>query len=81
MQANRAGATGMIERSICRLGVAALLLASTTPVFAADLPAKAPIYKAPVAVPAFGLGNIQNTTISTEVREHIFRLGANYKFF
>jgi outer membrane immunogenic protein len=29
----------------------------------------------------FGLGNIQNATISTSVREHIFRLGLNYRFF
>ncbi len=29
----------------------------------------------------FGLGFTQNATISTNVREHIFRLGLNYKFF
>ncbi len=28
----------------------------------------------------FGLGNTQNTTVSTEVREHIFRVGANWHF-
>ena len=29
----------------------------------------------------FGLGFIQNATLSTSVREHIFRLGLNYKLF
>jgi outer membrane immunogenic protein len=29
----------------------------------------------------FGLGFTQTATISTSVREHIFRLGLNYKFF
>lgn len=29
----------------------------------------------------FGLGFIQNATITSSVREHIFRLGLNYKFF
>jgi outer membrane immunogenic protein len=29
----------------------------------------------------FGLANTQTSTFTTDVREHIFRLGMNYKFF
>src|SRR5262245_47477231 len=43
----------MAERTMRRLGIAVLLLASTAPVFAADLPITAPAYKVPVAIPAY----------------------------